>query len=285
MRYEFEFDVNLSILFTELPLLARPEAAARCGFDAVELWWPFSGPVPQDHEHDLLVEALASAGTKLVALNFDAGDMASGDRGLLSLPKEKERFRSNIDAVMALAQATGCRVLNALYGNRDRELDAGVQDDVAMENLLMAAEAARNVGAVVVLEALNTFENPTYPLSSTASTIALIEKARLMGAENVALLADLYHLARMGERLDDSLLTAGKYVRHVQIADIPDRHEPGSGKLGREGLLGPLERARYRGRVGLEYRPSLASERSFDWLALRAVDDAPLEGAAAAGNL
>ena len=106
-----------------------------------------AGPVPQDHEHDLLVEALASAGTKLVALNFDAGDMASGDRGLLSLPKEKERFRSNIDAVMALAQATGCRVLNALYGNRDRELDAGAQDDVAMENLLMAAEAAGRRGS------------------------------------------------------------------------------------------------------------------------------------------
>ena len=137
---------------------------------------------------------------------------------------------------------------------------------------------------MVVLEALNTIENPAYPLSSTLSTIAVIEKARLMGAENVAFLADLYHLARMGERLDDSLLTAGKYIRHVQIADIPDRHEPGSGKLGSEGLLGPLERARYRGRVGLEYRSSVAWQRAFDWLAPNTLDDAALEGAGATGN-
>ena len=105
------FDVNLSILFTELPLLERPAAAAAAGFDAVELWWPFAGPCPADREIDALRRAIDDAGVRLVGLNFDAGDMAAGDRGLLSRPDDSARFRANIDVAVGprrARSAAGC---------------------------------------------------------------------------------------------------------------------------------------------------------------------------------
>lgn len=262
----FTFDVNLSILFTELPLLERPGAAASAGFEAVELWWPFAEPVPAGGEADRLVEALVDAGTRLVALNFDAGDMARGERGLLSLPAQAARLRDNVEATVALAERTGCRVLNALYGNRDPRIDPAAQDDVALENLLLAAAAAERIGAFVVVEALNALESPRYPIISSASALGVVERARAAGAPNVAFLADLYHLARMGESLDSALKAAGDRLGHVQIADVPGRNQPGSGELGPAGLLGPIQRNGYSGWVGLEYRPTGPSAASFAWL-------------------
>lgn len=259
-------DANLSILFTEVGFLDRPAAAARAGFGAVECWWPFDEPVPARRETQAFLDALDRAGTRLVALNFDAGDMAAGERGLLSLPGQSSRFRANVEIVVDLADRSGCRVLNALWGNRDPALASEAQDEVGLENLFFAASAAASVGATVVVEALNALETPRYPLTSTASALAVVERAREEGAANVAFLADLYHLGRMGEDLTASLRRAGGLIGHVQVADVPGRGEPGSGELGVDGLLGPLAAIGWDGFVGLEYRPSGSSEASFRWL-------------------
>lgn len=146
------FAVNCSILFTELPLLKRPAAARAAGFDAVEFWWPFAGPVPGDHEVDAFTGALADAGVRLALLNFAAGDMAAGDRGLLSLPGGSAAFRDNIDACVGIAGQAGCTILNALYGNRADSLPPAAQDELAVENLALAARAAAAAGATVVME-------------------------------------------------------------------------------------------------------------------------------------
>lgn len=260
------FDVNISIIFTELPFLERPHAAASAGFDSIEMWWPFAAPVPSGAEIERLLNTLGEAGTHLVALNFDAGDMAAGDRGLLSRSDNVARFRDNVDVVVEIARRTGCRLLNALYGNRDTEVLPEEQDEVAMANLLYAAKAADAIGATVLLEALNRFESPLYPLVSSGSALAVIEKAWHAGARNVGFLADLYHLSRMGETPDSVFRVAGDRLAHIQIADIPGRGEPGSGSLGVAGLLGPVERAGFTGPVGLEYRPSWEPENSFEWL-------------------
>ena len=127
--YGLRFDVNCSILFTELPLLKRPAAARSAGFDAVEFWWPFAEPVPPDREADAFVEALGDAGVRLVLLNFAAGDMAAGERGLLSLPAGSVTFRDNIDVCVGIAERTGCGILNALYGNRADEVPEQQQED------------------------------------------------------------------------------------------------------------------------------------------------------------
>jgi hydroxypyruvate isomerase len=274
-----KFDVNLSILFTELPLLERPAAAAKAGFDAVELWWPFDRPCPADREIDALRRSIEDAGVRLVGLNFDAGDMAAGDRGLLSRPDGSARFRANIDVAVGLAGALGCRVLNALYGNGAPELSPDAQHDLALSNLSRAAEAADRIGATVVVEALNSYESPTYPITSSAAAFEVIDR---VGAANVAFLADLYHLHRMGEDVLALIGASAGRFGHVQIADDPGRGQPGTGAMPYDQILERLDASAYRGPVGLEYRPVGPSAESFGW-ADRWMPDEPVGGADARG--
>lgn len=267
LSYEgLHFDVNLSILFTELPLLERPAAAAAAGFTAVELWWPFAEPVPADRDLVALKRALADAGTGLVGLNFDGGDMAAGSRGLLSLPEQSERFRDNIQAAVGFASETGCRVLNALYGNRAEGVDPAAQDELGLENLVRAADAADRHGATIVVEALNSFESPLYPLTSSAAAIRVVDDVRGRGRNNIAFLCDLYHLARMGEDLIKVIREHAGQIGHVQIADAPGRGQPGTGQIDFTEVLGALKAAGYADYVGCEYRPLGPSAETFGWL-------------------
>jgi hydroxypyruvate isomerase len=261
------FDINLSILFTELPLLERPAAAAAAGFSEIELWWPFDGPSPADAELDTLAAAIRDAGVDLVGLNFDAGHMPGGDRGLVSRPAQSLRFRDNVDVATGFAASLGCRVLNALYGNREDDVDPRAQDELALENLGLAAVAADRIGAIVVIEALNSAENPRYPLTTAAGAVAVADKVNAeTGLTNTAFLCDLYHLARNGEDLSAVIDTYAARFGHVQIADTPGRGRPGSGELDFDDLFRRLVAAGYTGRVGLEYKPVGPSADSFGWL-------------------
>ncbi|GAA1187924.1 hydroxypyruvate isomerase family protein [Pseudonocardia alaniniphila] len=261
------YDVNLSILFTELPLLQRPAAAAEAGFDAVELWWPFPEPVPSDRDLDQLRDAILDSGTRLVGLNFDAGNMAAGERGLLSRPTDSERFRANIDVAVGFAASLGCTVLNALYGNWDPESSVPEQREIATENLVLAARSAERAGATVVIEALNNIESPDYPITSSHEALDLIEYLRVIhDVPNIAFLADLYHLARMGEPVEQLIERRADRFGHVQIADPPGRGQPGTGNLDWPILLDRLAASEYRGYVGLEYKPVGQSADSFGWL-------------------
>lgn len=240
-----KFDVNCSILFTELPLLRRPDAAAKAGFDAVEFWWPFAEPVPADRDVDAFIAALDDAGVRLVSLNFAAGDMAAGDRGLVCDPAKITEFRDNVDVCAGIAARTGCTVLNALYGNRPGS------HEVAIANLTIAARAAAVAGATVVIEALNSTENPRYPLTSSRAAIEVIDAVRAEGSPNVGFLADLYHLATMGEDL--ATVLTSPYITHIQIADVPGRGAPGTGTVDFEAVFGQLATQCYQGYVGCEY--------------------------------
>ena len=265
--YDLRFDINCSILFTELPQFKRPAAARAAGFEAVEFWWPFAEPVPPDREADAFVEALGDAGVRLVLLNFAAGDMAAGDRGLLSLPAGSAAFRDNIDACVGIAARTGCTVLNALYGNRVDGLPERQQDELAAENLALAAGAAARVGATVVVEALNSYDSPRAPIVSSQRALAIINAVRAGGAANIGFLADLYHLGRMGENLPDVLALRSADIAHIQIADVPDRGAPGTGGLDFEALFGQLAAQGYPGWIGCEYKPTdpADSSTSFGW--------------------
>ena len=265
--YDLRFDVNCSILFTELPLLERAAAARAAGFEAVEFWWPFSEPVPSDREAEAFVKALGDAGVRLVLLNFAAGDMVAGDRGLLSLPAGSAAFRDNIDACVGIAGQTGCGVLNALYGNRVDGLPERQQDELAAENLALAADAAARAGASVVLEALNSYDSPRAAIVSSRGALAVINEVRAGGAANIGFLADVYHLGRMGENLPDVLARRSADIAHIQIADVPDRGAPGTGGLDFEALFGQLAAQGYPGWIGCEYKPTdpADSSTSFGW--------------------
>lgn len=255
MRY----DVNLSLLFTELPLLERAEAARAAGFGAVEFWWPFNTATPADGEVEAFVRSIENAGVALVGLNFFAGDMPAGDRGLVSWPGREREFADSVHVAVAIAERLGCRTFNALYGNRIDGVDPAAQDELALSNLDFAAAEAAKIGARLVLEPLSGVER--YPLKTAADAFAVIEKRA-----GLKLLFDLYHLGVNG---DDIAAVIDKHlarVGHVQIADVPGRHQPGTGALDIEGYLARLDEAGYEGWVGLEYAPLGPSAESFGWL-------------------
>ena len=267
---EQRFNVNLSILFTELPLLERPAAAAAAGFTAVELWWPWvDSPAPGRSELDALKTAIEAAGVRLTGLNLYAGRLPGPDRGALSLPgEESARFRANIDVAVGFAGSLGCTALNALYGNRVEGVDPDEQDALALENLVLAARAADRIGAILLVETLNERESPDYPLVSAAAGAAVVDKVNAAtGLGNTRFLMDLYHLAMNGEDLPRVIAAYADRTGHVQIADSPGRGAPGTGSLPLEELLDQLAEAGYAGWVGLEYKPGdRPSAQAFDWL-------------------
>ncbi|WP_280449552.1 hydroxypyruvate isomerase family protein [Nocardia brasiliensis] len=265
MGHSLRYAVNCSLLFTELPLLERPAAVRAAGFDAVEFWWPFDGAVPGDREADAFVAAIADAGVALVGLNFAAGNMPLGDRGLVSWPARSAEFRDNIEATLAIGERLGCRMFNALYGNRVDESSADEQDAVATENLALAAAAAARIDGTVLIEPVSGATR--YPLRTAADALAVLDRVQTAtGATNIALLADLYHLAVNGDDVDKVIAAHTARIAHVQIADNDGRHEPGTGDLPLDQQLGALEVGGYRGWVGLEYKPSGDSAESFAWL-------------------
>jgi len=257
--------VNCSIMFGELELLERPAAARAAGFDAIEFWWPFASSAPTEREVDQFVAAIRDAGVQLVGLNFAAGDMASGERGLLSWPGRESEFRDSLAVACGIGVLLGTSAFNALYGLRLDGVSAQQQDDVAMENLVHAAHAAARVGAKVLLEPVSGA--PRYPLLTADHVVALIERVEAAhDVRNVALLADLYHLSVNGDDVGRALSLHHARVGHVQIADAPGRHEPGSGDLDLDRYLDALAATGYPGWIGLEYAPSSTTIDSLAWL-------------------
>ena len=252
------YTVNCSILFTELPLLERPAAAKAAGFEAVEFWWPFPTATPSNAEVNAFVAAIEAAGVRLTGLNFAAGDMPAGDRGLVSWPGREAEFRTSVDIAVGIGELLGIEVFNALYGNRLPDADPDEQDALALENLAYAASRTR---AAVLLEPVSGAER--YPLLTAADALAVIDK---VGAPNVRLLADLYHLTVNGDDVDAVLSEHADRIAHVQIADAPGRNEPGTGEIDFDRHFTALEKAGYAGWIGLEYKPSTTSDRAFDWL-------------------
>lgn len=213
------FDVNCSILFAELPLTERAAAAAACGFGGVEFWWPWPQAVPSDAEADAFAGSIQEAGVELVSLNFHAGDLAAGERGILSHPGRAAEFRRNIPACAEIARRTGCTRLNAPYGQRLAGLDHDTQDAVAIANLRLAAEAAGSVGASVLVEAINSVDTPGFPLDTSARAMAVIGA---VDAPNVGFLA-----VPPGPALVPPGEDGGKRGRHAAPLPGSDRARPG----------------------------------------------------------
>ncbi len=255
---------NCSLLFTEEPLLRRPAAARAAGFSAVEFWWPFATPVPSDHEVDAFVAAIDEAGVALVGLNFFAGDLTGPDCGVLSIPARSGEFRDNIDVTAGIGERLGVRGFNALYGNRVDGVNPSAQDELATENIALAAKAAAGIGATVLIEPVSGPK--PYPLRTADDAVAVVSRVRAAGAANVGFLCDLYHLASNGDDVDAAIAAHADVTAHVQIADAPGRGEPGSGSLDLDRYLNALAGRGYRGWVSLEYKPTGTTEASLAWL-------------------
>jgi hydroxypyruvate isomerase len=257
--------VNCSILFTELPLLERPGAARAAGFTAVEFWWPFESALPGDAEVDAFERAIRDAGVQLIGLNFAAGDMPGGDRGLVSWPQRSLEFRDNIAVTLGIGERLGCRAFNALYGNRVDGVAAQAQDELAAENLALAATAAGSFGGTVLVEPVSGAAR--YPLLTAADVVEVITRVeRESGVTSLGFLADLYHLTVNGDDVSRAIATYADRIAHVQLADAPGRGEPGTGKIPLDQHLDELRKAGYDGWIALEYKPTTSTAESFDWI-------------------
>lgn len=256
------YTVNASILLTDLPVTERPAAAKAAGFDAVEFWWPFSSAVPAQQDVDGFVAAIRDAGVQLTGLNFFAGDMAGGDRGLVSWVGREGEFRDNVEVVVGIGERTGTKAFNALYGLRQDGVDAKTQDDLAVENLAIAGTAVARIGGIVLLEPVSGAD--AYPLKTADDALAIIARVKdEHGVDNVRLLADFYHLAVNGDDVAAVIADHAAEFGHIQIADAPGRGEPGTGELPLTEWIDAARAGGYDGVIGLEYKAT--QDDPFAW--------------------
>jgi hydroxypyruvate isomerase len=212
---------------------------------------------------DAFVGAIGDAGVRLTALNLYAGDMPGGERGLVSLPDRTGEFADSLAVLVDIARRTGTAHFNALYGVRQPDRRPEEQDETATENLTAAASAVATIGGTILLEPLAQGENGAYPLLGPDDVLAVLDR---VPAPNLALLADFYHLTRNGYAWKDVIDVHIDRIGHVQIADAPGRHQPGTGGIAFPALFAELATAGYDGLVGLEYRPEGPTVDSLSWL-------------------
>jgi hydroxypyruvate isomerase len=263
----YRLAANVSILFTEADLLQRFELARAAGFTAAECWWPFATAAPQRAEVDSFLSAVARSGLELVNVNFFAGDMAAGERGVLSHPDRSQEFLDSLAVISAIADETGCRTFNALYGQRLAGVSPADADATAVANLRAALAELATRSATIVLEALTVGENGDYPLTSCAQIADIIEGAAAGSApDGLKILFDAYHLTNNGENLTGSVRRFAAEIGHVQLADAPGRHEPGTGTIDFAGLIRDLESSGYAQAIAAEYRPLAATADGLGWI-------------------
>jgi hydroxypyruvate isomerase len=251
------FAANVSMLFTEAPFLERFALAARAGFAAVECQFPYEAPAAE------IRARLDAHGLAMVLHNLPAGDWAAGDRGLAGLPHRTDEFRAGVPRAIAYAHALGVRQLNCLAGIAPAGVDTESVHRALVDNLRFAARALAAEGLDLLVEPINTFDVPGFIVSRTAQCVALLDE---VGAANAFVQYDAYHMQRMEGELAGTLARHLPRIAHVQVADNPGRHEPGTGEIRFEFLLAELDRLGYAGWVGCEYKPRGRTDVGLDWL-------------------
>ena len=252
-----KFAANLSMLFTEVDFLDRFKAAAEAGFKGVEYLFPY------DYTAAEIKECLDANGLSQVLFNLPAGDWSAGERGIACHPSRVEEFRTGVDKAIEYAQVLGNKQVNCLVGIQPR----GVSDDEArktvVENLRFAAEKLKAAGILLIAEPINTRDIPGFFLNRTEQALALFDE---VGSDNLKLQYDIYHMQIMEGDLAPTIEKHLARSAHVQLADNPGRHEPGTGEINYPFLFAHLERLGYDGWIGCEYKPKAETTQGLGWL-------------------
>ncbi len=252
-----KFSANLSMLFTEFPFMERFAAAAGAGFDAVEFMFPYDYDVT-----DLRAE-LTRNNLRLVLINLPAGNWGGGDRGIAANPGRAEEFRAGVARAVEAAKYLGVPRVNCLVGRKPEGEMEGAIRQTTVSNLRLAAEALAAAGIDLMVEPVNHLDVPGFYINTTSQALQMIAE---VDRPNVYLQYDLYHAAREGENLPGILEKLAK-IGHIQVADHPGRHQPGTGTIDFKNHLAEIDRLGYRGFVGLEYIPDPDTLTSLQWLA------------------
>jgi hydroxypyruvate isomerase len=251
-----KFAANLTMLFTETGFLERFEGAANAGFDAVEYLFPY------DYDKDLLRARLKKHGLKQVLHNLPGGNWSAGERGIACLPDRIAEFEAGVDRAIQYATALGCTRVNCLAGIKPTGLGADVAQETFVRNLQYAAPRLEAAGIALLIEPINTRDVPGFYLSGTRQAVDIIAA---VGSRNLFLQFDMYHMHMMGEDLARTIHDHLPLVGHMQLADAPGRHEPGTGEIGYPSLFELIDRAGYTGWIGCEYNPLTSTQRSLAW--------------------
>jgi hydroxypyruvate isomerase len=243
------------MLFTELDFLARFAVAARCGFAAVEYLFPYAYP------KDQLAETLRKHGLTQVLHNLPAGNWEAGERGIACHPDRVSEFQEGVERAIDYARALGCKQINCLAGiatvpqNRAR--------DAFIANLKYAAPRLAAHSIKLLIEPINTFDMPGFFLSTSAQALDIMREAN---EPNLYLQYDIYHMQMMEGNLATTIKQNLARIAHIQVADVPGRHEPGTGEINYPFLFQHLDSIGYQGWVGCEYKPLTKTEDGFGWL-------------------
>ncbi|MGF7177581.1 2-oxo-tetronate isomerase [Azospirillum doebereinerae] len=252
------FAANLSLLFTERPFPERFAAAAAAGFDAVEFLFPYGFPA------ETLAAELNANNLALALFNLPPGDWEAGERGIACLPGREAEFRAGVDRAIAYARALGNRRLHCMAGIVPPGLDRAMALETYVGNLRVAASACLDARLTLLVEPINTRDMPGYLMDRTTLAREVIGR---VGAPNLRLQLDLYHAQISEGDLATRIRANADLTDHVQIAGVPDRHEPDSGEVHYPYLFEILATTGYDGFIGCEYRPRGRTEEGLGWLA------------------
>lgn len=247
---------NISMLFTEVPLLERIGLARDHGFDAVECWFPY------DHQPSEIRRALETNRMQMLGINTPPGDPAQGEFGFAALQGREADFEQSFNKALEYCVALDCPNIHVLSGRLDPGTNREHADDVFVANLSRAASRASAAGKTLLIEPLNPIDRPQYFLCRQAQASALIQR---IANPSVKIMFDVYHVqmtegnivARLREHID--------HIGHIQIADVPGRGEPGTGEINFEFVLAAIDEAGYEGWVGCEYKPVRGTVAGLDW--------------------
>lgn len=251
------FAANLSTMFREHDWLARPLAAKRAGFEAVEIQSPY------DLEIDALVRAKREAEVEWLMINLPAGDATRGERGMTCLPGREADFRAGVALCRRYGEALGIRQVNMPSGIPPRGSERARIEATLIDNIRYAAEELGKAGIKALIEPLNNRDVPGVFVTRADQALDLIDRA---GHPNLGLLHDLYHAQVMVGDLLKSLERLMPRISHIQFADPPGRHEPGTGELNWPVLFTAIDRLGYRGWTSAEYFPTGNTADSLGWM-------------------
>jgi hydroxypyruvate isomerase len=249
------------MLFTELPFLDRFAAAAAAGFAAVELQFPYAFD-PAD-----IAARLRDAGLALVLHNLPAGDWMAGERGIACHPERVAEFRSGVEHAIDVARRLGCPRLNCLAGTVPSGVSPAAARAVLVDNLRFAAERLAAAELELLLEPVNSRDVPGFLVDRPRVALEIIADVE---AANLKLQFDIYHAQVMAGDLARTIESAIGRIGHVQIADNPGRHEPGTGEIRFPYLFRRLDELGYAGWIGCEYIPLTTTDAGLVWLSSEA---------------
>jgi hydroxypyruvate isomerase len=251
-----KFAANLTMLFNEMPFLERFAAAARAGFKGVEFLFPY------EYDKQRLADLLAEHGLEIVLHNLPAGNWAAGERGIGCLPGREQEFREGVERGIEYAIALRCPQINCLAGI-PKDVKPGQARETFIENLRYAAPKLRQAGIRMVIEPINTRDIPGFFLIHTKQGTDII---RDVGSDNLRLQHDIYHMQIMEGDLLETIKANLPQIGHMQLADNPGRHEPGTGEINYPFLFREIDKLGYDGWIGCEYKPLNETHAGLGWL-------------------